>query len=236
VSVVEQDKVRALTCMCIEKGEKQFNVTDEKGTRLFTAVEDKDLCCQRCGCCCTRDFNLRIRKQPEDSDYEYNFLANRMCCSWYQCMACCRRRLEVQDKGGTKLGSVEADCQCCGCWPKFTASDANGNARFQVQQDSHFCAQCLCCGARSRSCCGIDCYIPASLSITPVPSGKTTELQHQAGSRGADADAYLLIFPEGSSVTDKLLLIATTICVDYKMYTEPSPQKMNDVSKGAGGK
>jgi len=235
VSVVEQDKVRALTCMCIEKGEKQFNVNDEKGDRLFTAVEDKDLCCQRCGCCCTRDFNLRLKKQSEDEKHEYNFYVNRVCCSWFHCFACCRRRMEVQDKEGQRLGEVQADCQCCSCWPSFTVRDASGNERFKVQQDSHFCAQCLCCGARSRQCCGIDCYIPASLSITPHPSGKSTELEHQSGSRGHDADAYVETFPDGSSVVDKILLVACTICVDYKMYTEPSPQKMKDVPRGAEG-
>jgi len=236
VSVVEQDKVRALNCMCIEKGEKQFNVSDEKGNRLFTAVEDKDLCCQRCGCCCTRDFDLKLKKQSEEEAHEYNFRVKTICCSWFHCLECCRRRMEVTDKAGEKLGYVQADCQCCSCWPKFTVRDANGNDRFTVQQDSHFCAQCLCCGARSRSCCGIDCYIPASLSVTPLPSGKSTELEHQSGSRGADADAYVETFPEGSSVTDKILLVACTICVDYNMYTEPSHQKMKDVTRGPGGK
>jgi hypothetical protein len=230
VSVVEQDKVRALTCMCIERGEKQFNVNDEKGTRLFTAVEDKDMCCQRCGCCCTRDFNLKIKKQSEDEQHEYLFYVPRVWCSWFHCCQCCRRRIEVQDKGGNKIGTVQSDCQCCACWPKFTVFDANGAERFKVQQDSHFCAQCLCCGARSRSCCGIDCYIPASLSINPLPSGKTTELEHQSGSRGHDADAFMLAYPPEASVNDKLLLVACTICVDYKMYTEPSPQKMKDTA------
>jgi len=236
VSVVEQDKVRALTCMCIEKGEKQFNVNDEKGTRLFTAVEDKDLCCQRCGCCCTRDFNLKVKHQSEEDNHEYLFYVNRVCCSWFHCFACCRRRMEISDKAGNKLGHVQSDCQCCACWPSFTVRDAAGNERFKVQQDSHFCAQCLCCGARSRQCCGIDCYIPASLSITPQPSGKSTELEHQSGSRGHDADAFMLTYPENCSVADKLLLVACTICVDYKMYTEPSPQKMEEPGKGAGKK
>jgi len=110
-------------------------------------------------------------------------------------------------------------------------SDANGNERFKVQQESHFCAQCLCCGARSRQCCGIDCYIPASLSIKPVPSGKSTEMQHQQASRGHDADAFDVSLPEGATVADKLLLTAATICIDYKMYTEPSQQKMKDAPK-----
>jgi hypothetical protein len=100
--------------------------------------------------------------------------------------------------------------------------------RFTVSQDTHFCAQCLCCGARSRQCCGIDCYIPASMSVTPKPSGNSTELEHMAGGRGADADAFVLQFPEGSSINDKLNLIACTICVDYKMYTAPSQERMKD--------
>jgi len=233
VSVVEQDKVRALTCMCIEKGEKQFKVTDEKGNELFVAVEDKDLCCQRCGCCCTRDFDLHLQKKAEDSNHEYNYHVGRTCCTRFHCMHCCRLHMYVEDKEKAKLGEVESDCQCCSCWPKFTIRDAQNADRFVVQQDSHFCAQCLCCGARSRSCCGIDCYIPASLSVEPKPSGKSTELEHQQGARDLDEDAYSLTFPEGSSVADKLLLVAATICVDYKMYTAPSQQKMKDKNKAA---
>jgi len=229
VSVVEQDKVRALTCMCIERGEKQYNVDDDQGNRLFTAVEDKDMCCQRCGCCCTRDFNLHLKKQSEDEKTEYNYYVHRKWCSRLGCLSCCRQKLELRaPSDNTRLGEVQSDCQCCSCWPSFTVFDGNMNEKFKVTQDSHYCAQCLCCGARSRSCCGIDCYIPASLSITPVPSGKATELEHQSGPRGADSDAYYLTFPDGSTVVDKLLLVACTICVDYKMYTEPAQQKMKD--------
>jgi len=136
--------------------------------------------------------------------------------------------MSVEDKSNGLIGTVGSDCQCCSCWPKFTVKNEQGAARFVVQQDTHFCANCLCCGARSRQCCGIDCYIPASLSIAPQPSGKTTTLVHQAGGRGADADAYQVIFPEGASLNDKLLLVAATICIDYKMYTAPSQEKMKE--------
>jgi hypothetical protein len=230
VSVVEQDKVRAYVCMCIEKGEKQFNVMDEKGTRLFTAVEDKDICCQRCGCCCTRDFDIWLRKESEDGDNVYAYHVNRTCCTWFTCLQCCRRHMDVSDKAKAKIGSVGADYQVCSCWPSFTVKDQQDSDRFRVSQDTHFCAQCLCCGARSRQCCGIDCYIPASLTVKPLPSGKGTELEHMAGGRGNDADAYSLVFPEGASVNDKVLLVACTICVDYKMYTAPSQEKMKDAA------
>jgi len=225
--VVEQDKVRALTCMCIEKGEKQFKVADQKGEQLFVAVEDKDLCCQRCGCCCTRDYDVFLKKKSEDEEHFYNYHVKRTCCTRLACLSCCRLGMNVEDtKAKSNLGTVASDCQCCSCWPKFTVNNESGAPRFIVQQDSHFCANCLCCGARSRQCCGIDCYIPASLSITPHPSGKSTEIVHQAGGRGADDDAYQVTFPEGASVNDKLLLVAATLCIDYKMYTSPAQEKM----------
>jgi len=233
VAVVEQDKVRALTCMCIEKGEKQYKITDQNGHPLFTAVEDKDLCCQRCGCLCSRDFNLHVKKESEDAESFYNYYVPRTYCKKFGCMSCCRIGIEVKEKGGTPIGSVGSDFQCCSCWPKFSVRDPQSSVRYTVQQDTHFCANILCCGAHSRHCCGIDCYIPASLSVNPQGSGKSTTLTHQAGSRGADADAYQLVFPEGASVNDKLLLVAATICVDYKMYTAPSQEHMKESGHAA---
>jgi len=70
------------------------------------------------------------------------------------------------------------------------------------------------------------------MSVKPLPSGKAAELQHVTAARDNNSDAYTLNFPEGSSINDKLLLVACTICVDYKMYTAPSQQAMKDAKAG----
>lgn len=219
VQVIEQDKVRALTCMCINKGEKQYNVMDEEGEKMFYVVEDKDNCCQHFGCWFDRDFNLFVRLESESHDNIAKMHVHRNCCTWFSCFECCRHRMTVEQIDSTYIGHVQNNCQlCCSCYPKFTVTDAQKKPKYIVQQESHACAYFLCCGAEQRYCCGIKCYIPSTLGITSKNGAPHTMIEHLDGGRSVDADAYRVEFPEGATTEDKLLLIASTICVDYKMY------------------
>lgn len=230
VQVIEQDKVKDVYCLCMHRGEKQYSVLDMEGHKLFVAQEHRDRCCPHFGCCMQRDFNLYAREH-KNNEKILQFHQHRQWCTCLACMQCCRLRNTVTDlKTNKELGTVGNAFQIINCFPKFYIWDKEGKKKFTVQQESHFWASALCCGADRRRCCGIQCYVPSSLSVRDM-KGNREAIEHLDGGRSVDADAYEIKFTDGSTVNDKVLLIAATINVDYKMYSGgPKGEKMVDMS------
>jgi hypothetical protein len=231
VQIIEQDKVKDVYCLCMHRGEKQYTILDMEGRKLFVAQEHRDRCCPHCGCLLQRDFNLYGREAKSDKKI-VKFRQHRQFCTCFAFMSCCRLKNTVTNLvKGKKIGSVGSACQCVSCYPKFYVWDKDGKKKFTVQQESHFWASFLCCGAERRRCCGIQCYVPSSLSVRDTKGNKES-LEHLDGGRSIDADAYELKFTKGCSVDDKMLLIAAVINVDYKMYSGQAPggEKMVDLS------
>jgi len=230
VAIIEQDKVRAMCCMCINKQEKQYNVLDDEGRTILVVVEDKDNCCRTCWCCFSSDYDLKVKEESESEKKLGEFYVHRRYCHWFQCLQCCRYTMTAKDENDNEYGTVGTDYKWpCDCTPQFSIKDMSGNHKFEIEEEDHWCAYFLCCGAESRYCCGIKCYIQNSLAIKGEGFEKT-KIEHMDGGRSEDADAYHLDFPEGVTGQDKLLMIAGVVCVDYTLFSASPPEK-EDMNK-----
>jgi hypothetical protein len=230
VTINEQDRQKSCFsyyCACVcDDLEKEYKVTDANGFELFTVVEDKDCCCRSCGGCFKADFNLYVRNQSTDVDNLAKIKAHRQFCSCLSCMQCCRGQVTVEDGKGTKLGTAVQRFTFFPCLPSFALKDGDGKDIFSIDDVANPCGRLCLCGAHSKYCCGVKCYVPSSrLIINGVGdvTGSTTELVHVEGRSGGN-DQYLVNFPANATPSQKLMLIGATILIDDSITNETAPK------------
>jgi Scramblase len=223
-SVTIIEKVRNdRCCLWLRRGEKEYTIMDKKSNLLYSAKEELDACCRQMSCLCRRDFELDVvRGKATSGNSEYTFLHHRLCCSWFNCMACCRHRMTITraNKGVEKIGYVEQQCRiCCTCWPKFSVYDEKGEYIYEVGKDADCWA--YCCGSKTKCCC-CSCVIPAGVTIRGQAGRDHSEILKAAESRAlvSNEDTFNLTFPKGSSEDERILLVAATMLVDYAMYDD----------------
>lgn len=204
---------------CCPRGEKEYRVVDPAGNRILTAKEDLDCCCRSCRCLFRRDFNILI--DDAKGAQIFKMTHETMCCSWFSCCcSCCRHRIEVDSKGGQKVGSIKNDCTtCCSCFPAFSVYDEKGERHYTVKKDLDCCASmfggCSCC------CC-FTAHIPRGFSIKGKAGG---QIEH-INSRAREEDTYRVLFPADATDQERLLLLGATFLVDYALYDAPKHEAM----------
>jgi len=231
VIIVEQYAAQDDGCCCCrcDCGEKEYQVvTHESRQVLYRAQEHLDRCCRRCGCLCRRDFDLNM------VDGEGKAIAvlhhGTMCCTWLHCLSCCRHRLDIKDASKKKLGRVENDCRiCCSCYPRFSVYDEKDHELFKVVKD----VQCCCGSCCPAKCCCCDCSVPTGYTVhgTGAAKGEEGKVERLEDTRaragGGKEDTFILYFPPQAVQSQRLLLVATSILLDYTIYDEkPVAQKM----------
>lgn len=218
VHVVEQ---RQKGRCCVPPFKTYTVVSPGTKTSIYSAHEELDTCCRKCGCLWQRDFDLRV--ESGEGTPAYYFYHHRICCEWMHCLHCCNHRMQIYEadpsnrkQKGKKVGSVESDFLCgCSCIPNFTMRDADGKISYQVRRDMQ-CEACpclACCygGERSKG------YIISSGNGTP---GGIYHLNEQRA-KAMIEDSYQVTFPEIASEVDRVLMVAATILVDYDLYDDP---------------
>lgn len=227
VFISEHTQRSEVRCCCPARHEKEYSVTRGSGghEKIFTAMEEKDLCCQTCAPCCARDFNITVKDTKGGSHYRMR--KHRVCCTPACCdfCRCCRHRLTVHKASGGVIGLVENDNPWYTCFSHYHAYDLDGNRIYRVKKSCDCCAKC--CGER-KDCCCCTCVFNSELVIHGKggrSKGKIFKLA-EARAAGINEDSFDLVFPPDSSEQERIQLIAMVILIDYNQYDDiPEPPK-----------
>jgi len=207
-------------------GEREFDVfyTDDRApTKIYSAKERLDCCCRSCSCLCTRDFDISV--QNTEGVEVYNIHKQRICCSWFSCIPCCRHRMEVyRTSDKTRVGAAQSDGGCCARFPSFTTMDDRGGEGFKVTKDVNCCVRWCWC----FPCC---CEVPPGYVIRGRGQGAVNKIADLK----AGQDTYKVVMPDGASDNDRILLLATSFLVDYALYEGPekNADEMKEVKRDA---
>mmetsp|Transcript_29515 Transcript_29515/g.41826 ORF Transcript_29515/g.41826 Transcript_29515/m.41826 type:complete len:151 (-) Transcript_29515:70-522(-) len=144
---------------------------------------------------------------------------------------CCYQEMSVTS-GGQELGMLKEDCYYC--VPQFSAYE-NGTPVYKIHPPTCAGGMCInCCTEGNpcgKGCCKVPFWVfPASQEKTDgnapyigkvlkKPKSLTTEIF-------TDANAFEVTFPDGSTTSQKGLLLGTAIFINANFFEE------NDAAEG----
>jgi len=147
----------------------------------------------------------------------------------FKCTCCCLERpvMDVTYSQGKQLvGQVKQPFTCCD--PHFTVYDYSGTLRYFIHADYCQCGICCAnnfCGKMSEATFNI--YKDAGMT---QPCGSIIKKVASFSELVTSADSYQVNFPLDASPSEKILLIVTTLMIDYQYFE----QKADDNNKRGG--
>jgi hypothetical protein len=203
-----------------------FTESVEGGPKLLFKCKERSGCCVRTWCpASSRSFNMLVKHIASlanlDEDFSKPFVE---ILRPYKCTCCCLARPEMLVKfgGGDNrlLGKIKEPFSCFD--PVFDIYNENGVVKYRIHAD---CCQCalLCrfnaCGKIHE---GIFNIMESSNIVGSIIKKKATIFEiHNT------ADSYLINFPPNATPTEKMLLIAAGLMIDYQYFEEP-PRNNDD--------
>jgi hypothetical protein len=167
---------------------------------------------------------MRVRHIDKESD----FLVNDFESYWalferpFKCTCCCLARPEmtavVQNR---TIGKVNETFTCFD--PTFNVIDSKDQLKWKISAN---CCQCgLMCRNSFGRCSSVEFFIHSgnSQDISPeTRSGFIKKVFTGVQELVTDANNFQIEFPESATPEEKLLLISTTLMIDYRLF-EDSP-------------
>lgn len=167
-----------------------------------------------------------MRVNEVGTDAELMTIERPCACVAGACKCCCYQTASVSS-GGQELGTIEEECYFC--VPSFTINDSEGKAIYRVHPPT--CAGGACVNictegnpCTSKGCCKLPFWVfdpdqkdtngaeAEHLSkIVKLPKSLRTELF-------TDANAFDVIFPEGSSVEQKAMLVGSAVFLNAVFF------------------
>ena len=196
-----------------------FGQFGEQYKYLFHCRERSGWCMRNCCPSSSRDFNMEISHitspKMDPSDHIFAKLIKPFSCYY-----CCGAELTLalinmnNDKeDGIKLGTVNVLCTLCD--PKIEVFDGTDQLKYIAAADGCQCG--LICPSMCKGCCfeaDFDIINPGDNQKI----GAIIRLEPMGDEIGTDADSYQLQFPVQAQATDKLLLLAVTLMIDYQYF------------------
>jgi hypothetical protein len=186
---------------------------------LFKGNEKKGKI-DECQCYCCFFFKIFIKHIKNQEMFNQNF-ENYFATieKPYICTCCCcgRPYMECNYGDGTKIGKVIEAYTCCD--PKFCIYDENNKIKYSINCDC--CQSSFCCRHSNLEGRFSECLFEICEENGNV-DGYIKRLPSQGLQMFSNSDSYYIKFPNNASPLDKLLIIFTTILIDYQ-YFEAGP-------------
>ena len=206
-----------------------FSQSPQAGMKLLFKCKEFSSCCQR-HCCAAnaREFIMDMKHVANvgcmDENFQNSFVhINRP----FKCTCCCLERPEMivnYSQGNQLVGRVKQPFTCCD--PFFTVYDFSGSLRYYVHADYCQCGICCannCCGKMSEAVFNIykDANMTERCGFIVKKVANLSELL-------TSADSYQVNFPSDASPSEKILLIATTLMIDYQYFEQSANDNKNN--------
>jgi len=204
----------------------KYKVVDENGEQIFYAVEGT-------GCC-----NMQIKQcapdcAPWDVDILYTEGNNAQKAFKmerpFTCAFLCFNRpvVEILDpiNGGQKVGSIKDPCHCCN--DDFVIRDADDNDLYNVSSG------CCQLGKFCPLPCGPCALVEFSI-IDAVNGGTVGSVTKKIPGCckfffASDVDNYRIDFGNVNNARDKALIMALSIFIDFRLYSDNSADEQTAV-------
>ena len=133
----------------------------------------------------------------------------------YNCTCCCCSRpyMECNYGDGTKIGKVIEAYTCCD--PKVCIYDENNKIKYSINCDC--CQSSFCCRHSNLEGRFSECLFEICEENGNV-DGYIKRLPSQGMQMVTHSDSYYIKFPNNASPLDKLLIIFTTIFIDFQYF------------------
>jgi len=239
-SVFVKQEVNVLEMMtgCEQKNRYDIYVrtpnTGPMGMRIFRCKEESDFCMRQCCHGDARAFKLRINYIVGAQQFGDDFQTIAWMDRPFKCTCCCLDRPEMTvywgelDNMTNCIGKIKEPCSCCD--PQMDICDYTSNVRYQVIADGCQCGIC-CRGTPCGKCSEVMFPIFKSDCQNKEFANRTGTIQRKfAGCMKAaftDADNFEVTFPFDASPEDKLLMIGTSLMIDFRFYNEDSGESNN---------
>jgi hypothetical protein len=144
----------------------------------------------------------------------------------FKCTICCLNRPQIfltLNDGNKRLGMIKHVCTFCD--PEFEVYDENGTLKYIITAD---CCQCgLICnnnffGKLSEVIFNI--LAPNNNQVVGTIVKKSANFSEVV----TDADSYQINFPTSANPTDKLLIIALGLMIDYQFFETKASGEQNN--------
>ena len=187
---------------------------------LFNCRERSEFCMRNCCPSSSREFNMEIShiSSPHMRASDCIF-ANAykpftcQCC----CFFCCNSELVLNLCGKNdqqiKVGIVKHLLTVCD--PEFEIYDETNQLKYIVTANG-----CQC-GLICANCCIGKCYEVSFDILNPIDNkviGNVIRRMAEGDEMITDADTYEIIFPVTLNATDKLLILALGLMIDYQYF------------------
>ena len=204
-----------------------FSQSPQTGFKMLFLCREQSECCQR-NCCAAsmREFVMDIKHIANVGAINENFSNSFVHVNKpFKCTCCCLERPEMiatYAAGNEIVGKVKQPFSCCD--PIFTIYDNAGTMRYFVHAD---CCQCgICCTGfcAKMSEAVFNIYRDGNMGH---PVGSITKKVANLSELVTSADSYQVNFPADAKPNEKLLLIITTLMIDYQFFEERAGQNDN---------
>ena len=204
-----------------------FSQSPQTGFKMLFLCKEQSECCQR-NCCAAsmREFVMDIKHIANVGAINENFSNSFVHVNKpFKCTCCCLERPEMiatYAAGNEIVGKVKQPFSCCD--PIFTIYDNAGTMRYFVHAD---CCQCgICCTGfcAKMSEAVFNVYRDGNMGH---PVGSIVKKVANLSELVTSADSYQVNFPADAKPNEKLLLIITTLMIDYQFFEEKAGQNDN---------
>lgn len=198
-----------------------FGQTPQGFKALFKCREKSNWCMRNCFPSNQREFNMEIEH------ITFNQILNPFATAYkpFKCTFCCfcRPELMVTLNSLGSVGTVFHEWSLCD--PLFNVYDGNKQLKYVVTAN---CCQCgLLC---ANNICGklSEAHFSILIPGTQTEVGKIIKESASSFSEVlTDADNYQIFFPPDANASDKLLLIALGLMIDYQYFETDAGNKHN---------
>lgn len=223
----EPDHVEALTG-CDTPNRYHIFIQTPFGLKYMFKCREVSDCLSRM-CCSTscRSFHLNFNLVTSMTEY-YGTETRTFLRLKKPCAIVCTPKLIVEHYNNhTLYGKIQkASCQLD---PEMDVYDNNDNLRYQIKTDC--CQAGLCLGA---ACAKMSEVVFKILERGKVV-GELTKVPADIHEFLTTADTYEVIFPTNASVNDKLLIIVSSLLIDYEYFETSILEEERENRKKYGG-
>lgn len=197
---------------------------------LFKCQEMSDYCMRNCCAASMREFSMDIKHIAASDQLMNSSLVKSFgyINKPFKCTCCCCNRPEMQvslAETGQIIGNIYQPFNCCD--PYFQILDGTGNLKYIITAD---CCQCaLLCSNNLCGKCSEGEFKIFSNKNDGRPVGSIIKTCASSYSElVTSADSYNINFPLDASPSEKFLIIALGLMIDYQYFEESASNKGNN--------
>lgn len=216
---------------CCEK-ENEYEVYDQShGQAIFYAKENSEMFGLTARCCCNPAHELTLeissaKGQPQMFTVQRPFKCCQGCPAWIDM---CQQEMTLTNAQGQVLGAARQPC--CGgfCNPQVDVMEDN----IESSPFASVIGPCCCFGGLTEMVCDQKFEVkdpndsPIGVITKEKPEGMAQAIQEIM----TDSDLFTLRFPPQMAPKQKMLLLATTLLLDYMFFEQNKPWECDPIEQ-----